>query len=534
MKPKYADNLTAGIGMGRFFVRQVLICALFLSTHNAMSQDITIKNPSLEGTPGAGVAAPSWLKCGNSPDIQPITPTYCGITQAASDGKTFAGVLATAYQDEGIAQQLSAPVKKGRTYTFSVDLAFPGSYCTDLCFGAIKMYVGHDACDKAEVMWTSPAVYTTGWKRYYVTFTPSDDYEYFSFWPYFADSCSNKHKASAMLIDNLSASFNEVPQIQIMASNSCKGNNNGVARAIVNGGEAPYKYLWSPGGYTTPAIENLPTGKYEVTVTSTNGTTTTASVQINESTIKATADISNATCYNLANGVITLNASGGQGGYAYSMDNGRTFQSSPIFTALRASTYSLLVKDSIGCSVQISNVGIHQPAPLELESMVNRPISCSETTDGTLIFTADGGTRPYTYKLAGKDWQNDSAFTHLEEGVYTYSIQDNFGCIVDGSAEIVREMRGCAVYVPTAFSPNGDGVNDVFRAKVFDDVTDFRLAVYNRWGQVIFSTTDPYKGWDGTFKGLLQPTDTYMWTLTYTDHLNQGRKQTGTLSMIKQ
>ena len=66
--------------------------------------------------------------------------------------------------------------------------------------------------------------------------------------------------------------------------------------------------------------------------------------------------------------------------------------------------------------------------------------------------------------------------------------------------------------VPNAFSPNGDGENDVFRiyGVGIEDV-DFR--VYNRWGELVFHTTDRNQGWDGTYKGKLQEMETYAWTL---------------------
>jgi gliding motility-associated-like protein len=67
------------------------------------------------------------------------------------------------------------------------------------------------------------------------------------------------------------------------------------------------------------------------------------------------------------------------------------------------------------------------------------------------------------------------------------------------------------IYVPKAFSPNNDGVNDVLKP-ILVGIADFHyFTVYNRWGNMIFTTTDPNQGWDGTFKGVPQPVETYLW-----------------------
>lgn len=54
---------------------------------------------------------------------------------------------------------------------------------------------------------------------------------------------------------------------------------------------------------------------------------------------------------------------------------------------------------------------------------------------------------------------------------------------------------------PNAFSPNGDGINDRFQAKSYQSIVEFSAAIYNRWGQKLYSWTDPKDGWDGTFNG---------------------------------
>lgn len=71
----------------------------------------------------------------------------------------------------------------------------------------------------------------------------------------------------------------------------------------------------------------------------------------------------------------------------------------------------------------------------------------------------------------------------------------------------------CNVYVPNAFSPNEDGVNDVFQAQVGCTVTAFDLKIFNRWGQLVFASVSQETGWDGTSKGQLAASAVYVYVL---------------------
>jgi gliding motility-associated-like protein len=82
--------------------------------------------------------------------------------------------------------------------------------------------------------------------------------------------------------------------------------------------------------------------------------------------------------------------------------------------------------------------------------------------------------------------------------------------IINGSPARVY-FAGINIYVPRAFSPNNDGTNDLLKPILVGIQTFHFFTVYNRWGNIIFTTTDPNQGWDGTFKGVPQPVETYLW-----------------------
>jgi gliding motility-associated-like protein len=71
------------------------------------------------------------------------------------------------------------------------------------------------------------------------------------------------------------------------------------------------------------------------------------------------------------------------------------------------------------------------------------------------------------------------------------------------------------VYTPNAFSPNNDGLNDKFELISPTDLVEFYLQVYDRWGQLLYETSDLYDGWDGTKNGKLSPPGTYVWKASY-------------------
>ncbi|MCS6933556.1 MAG: gliding motility-associated C-terminal domain-containing protein [Chitinophagales bacterium] len=95
---------------------------------------------------------------------------------------------------------------------------------------------------------------------------------------------------------------------------------------------------------------------------------------------------------------------------------------------------------------------------------------------------------------------------------YVLTMADDAGCTATDAVNII--VNNPMLLMPTAFSPNGDGVNDKFRA-LNKDLTEYTLQIYNRWGELVFETTDPTDGWDGTYKDIEQPLGVYVWTCRY-------------------
>lgn len=88
-------------------------------------------------------------------------------------------------------------------------------------------------------------------------------------------------------------------------------------------------------------------------------------------------------------------------------------------------------------------------------------------------------------------------------------------------------------YVPNAFTPNGDGKNDVFRPLIFGNVKQYTFTIYNRWGAIVFQTHDIQKGWNGELDGIKQESNAFAWVCDYQIEGEQTRVEKGTLILIK-
>jgi gliding motility-associated-like protein len=112
-------------------------------------------------------------------------------------------------------------------------------------------------------------------------------------------------------------------------------------------------------------------------------------------------------------------------------------------------------------------------------------------------------------------WQDASTLDHFfvkTPGLYSVIVTDSCG---SAKGEITITERECDIYFPSAFTPNGDGKNDYFKILTAYQLQEYSLSVYNRWGQKVFETSNPLKGWDGTTNGQRQPTSVFAWKCRY-------------------
>ena len=172
----------------------------------------------------------------------------------------------------------------------------------------------------------------------------------------------------------------------------------------------------------------------------------------------------------------------------------------------------------------------------------------SQETDGfpyipQIYFTdATNGAVVANWNWSFGDANNSSgtgaatSFNYGNAGTYEVSlvVTSNYGCM-DSTTKTVIVDDEYMVYVPNAFSPNYDGVNDMFSAKG-EGINDFKMYIFDRWGNQVFFTDDIDKGWDGTMRsggGEVLQEDLYIWKIELRTFKKEPKQLKGTVSLIK-
>lgn len=283
-------------------------------------------------------------------------------------------------------------------------------------------------------------------------------------------------------------------------------SNNGSISISPSGGTAPYSFLWNTGA-TSPSITNLSPGNYSVTVTDSNGCSESSgniSVSNANSTITITPQIMPAKCIG-DNGAITLTLSGGTAPYSFLWSNGEVTQN---LNSLATGSYSVDVTDANGCTASIPNIVVNRS---NNSLNINLGADRNYCPGMSVNLSPGNGFSSYLWQSG----ETSPSINVTEAGTYSVIVTDASGCRGTDSVFIYSNCNN--LYFPSAFTPNGDGLNETFGALGdFTGLRDYHLVVYGRWGQEVFRTTDPSQKWDGTYKGKIQGMHSYTWVASYT------------------
>ncbi len=208
------------------------------------------------------------------------------------------------------------------------------------------------------------------------------------------------------------------------------------------------------------------------------------------------------------------------------------------YVAKQGGTYAAIAVNDNGCRSSFSEAVIL--------NMVDLPVTPVLTISGTAKFCKDesrllkvvipNGLTVNWYKNGTliNNYSKDTLRVN-EAAEFTVKFMNTSGCLSLVSNKIITEI-GCNntnIYVPDVFTPNGDGINDVVKA-VCVGIAKFKFfKIYNRWGNILFETSDESKGWDGRFRGQIQPADSYIWLVEGVDTNGKEIRKTGTLNLIK-
>jgi gliding motility-associated-like protein len=222
----------------------------------------------------------------------------------------------------------------------------------------------------------------------------------------------------------------------------------------------------------------------------------------------------------------TLEISGGTGEmtYQWKAPSGETSAQAGLTvtnaTIDNAGTYALIVTDALGCSD--STLLTLQVTPNPRDWFLQDTI----LFENQYLLAGPAGYATYLWSTG----DTMPEITVNTEGLYTLQLTTHNLCAGADSTYLKMLEAESPFLVPNAFTPNNDGLNDTFRPVATGDlIPQFSMVIYNRWGQLIFETTNPAEGWDGKDA----PAGVYGWVISYSDMERKVFKMRGSVTLLK-
>ncbi len=327
----------------------------------------------------------------------------------------------------------------------------------------------------------------------------------------------------------------------------CEGES-GSLQANAIGGDSNFSYLWDNGLGTSPGIITVtPDTTTTYTITVTDGCGTPAALGVVKVTVNplpvalfSSEDTTGCVPLPVQFDNLTTIESGTITQYQWSFGVTETSAlPNPLIVYNVPGTYdiSLIAISNKGCSdtFEILDYIISRPVPVadfslnpEITPIVAPDIKFTDLSVGASI---------WEWNFGDGDSSDISSPLHTYRDTGTYyvylHVENDFGCFSDAFSRVIINPFP-TIWVPSAFTPDDDGINDVWMPKG-SDIYDYELKVYNRWGVLMFYTNDPFQGWDGISpKGVKEAKqDVYVYTIYFRDEAGKQNRIAGNLTLIR-
>lgn len=306
--------------------------------------------------------------------------------------------------------------------------------------------------------------------------------------------------------DQITLTVNPQPVVNLGPDSLlCQGQ-----KLVLNAGNGGSTYQWQDN--TTAQLYTVSqAGLYWVIVTNVHGCQDADSVNITYKTLLTDLGPD----FNMCEGeTIELNAA--EAGATYEWQDGFT-----------GSTYSVSAPGTYEVTVTVGYCS--------KSDAVNATMTYLPTTDlgpdtilckgETLILDAGSNADTYSWNMVPVTQQVEVNYTG------TYEVEVTNECGIDhDTINVEFENCGCDVYMPNAFTPNGDNMNDVIKPVISCDILDYSFQVFDRWGNLVFSTTDINQGWDGIFNGAPATEGVFVYRIDYVGQSKRGETTEDTVS----
>ncbi|MEM6768950.1 MAG: gliding motility-associated C-terminal domain-containing protein [Bacteroidota bacterium] len=331
----------------------------------------------------------------------------------------------------------------------------------------------------------------------------------------YADGCP-----VTAVVEVTGEAFNlEIDTVEIQPE-TCLGQDGSVeVRVRENVGQVEYALNGGPF-QTGNQFLSLSSGDYEVTVrdeTTCSVSTLIVVPQQNDGPVINEIQTSPVSCLGGGGSLTVIAESPNDGDLQYALDDS-LFTADGVFTTLSAGGYELRVTDGIGCQTAVS-VEIEVANDFPQVQQLNLVDPLCDLGNGSVEVVAESENGGLTYSLNGANFVGDNTFLGLLPQLYNLTVQDALGCSLDTTFVLVEGV--CPVFVPNAFSPNADGINDQLEILSRPDqgTTVEVYRIYDRWGELVyeaeqFSLADQDQYWDGTFRGEMATQGVYVCVFT--------------------
>ena len=353
---------------------------------------------------------------------------------------------------------------------------------------------------------------------------------------------------------------------------SCYGQQTGMALVGASGGNAPYVYSWNTNPIQSGALANNLAGdtSYIVTVTDNNACVVTdTAVVVYPTPMQITTSTQGVSCVANANGEVAVVVQGGNAPFTYQLNG--LIQVDSVFENLAVGTYVVFVVDNNQCNASAQFSIVQNPiVEIDLLGAGNDGVFW---TDDLFIVRGEevqllaeilnsGLSVAQAYWSAVSSANLDTSLCGspcfeptmmpTEDLTVTVSVIDSNGCIVTDTLR-VNVSQDAQFFMPSAFSPNGDCLNDNFEINVLGG-TNLNVRIFNRWGEELFhnptqangltnpieieaecmsGSINPRNAWDGTFNGMPVPIGAYTYQVDVTMFDGTNKTMSGSVTILR-
>ena len=343
--------------------------------------------------------------------------------------------------------------------------------------------------------------------------------------------CPNSYKVTVTdafnCSDTLTISLSEPPEVHFEVTDLknalCYGYKDGSVSLNITGGNPPFTYVWTPYGGGSNTATGLGAGEYNLLLIDIHQCKYDTVITIKEPDPLAIVYPGDTTICFGTQARLTAPAVGGNAGtYGVIWNNGLSVDDPYFVQPFQDATYTAVAFDDSSCF----------SAPQEYRVYVAQKPLIDLGEDSVLCY-GEVLFKDVFFPGAEYRWQDGSIYHDYairEPGLYTVDAYNSCFHTLD-SIHVSFDDCGSCLHVPNAFTPNNDGLNDLFLPAINCEFTAYDFKVFNRWGEVVFFTSDPNTGWNGQNGNKPAEMGTYVWTISYagtehglklSEHLNGG------------